>query len=545
MKKLFTLSALICFSLFLNAQPNEVPHEWVEDDVVGDAVKETESVLPACSWQLDTLYNVSNPSETIYINVPEEIAVPNYGNGWGTLDEKVETEASMKPGHEFETFPEDFMHQIILDESEKDFDVEPGSFSKNGAKYYFSIGTDENASKLAFLNRLDYQTGGEFDAKQTFDVWDKDGNILTDLNQPTLTEDELTMVFVKSTGSWQSNELWIAQRSSLEADWKDAKPLKKINTKDQPDSYPWLSPDGLILTVTQNKGGGDKVYKYQRSSLSETFSGEGAMLDLDGQSGILSAWFTSDFSEVYFACNGKIHQAKMDGNSTEKTVVHFDSEGFLSAWSMDPKGNNAVVYNATKCHWLRKLAIPFRDRELDPSEDLVFEDQIIDAPCIEHGIAPSCGGGNSGAGCQPEVNIVEGVLIEEVDKTVANTPIIVKVPPAVVSRPIHVVKPVVKDEPTPRISLGEATEKDVFLTEAYPNPSSGRVNILFKLPVTHEAADLKVFNLNGQFERSFSIEQNRGGMSLDLSDLASGTYLMFIELENGQVSGRKKLNIVR
>jgi parallel beta-helix repeat protein len=95
-----------------------------------------------------------------------------------------------------------------------------------------------------------------------------------DVDKPTLTEDELTIVFSStrpgSAGKW---DLWMAYRGSRDARFGNLRPLYEINHADW-DRRAHISPDGLTLYFTSSYRGtddGTNVYRAERSSLAEAF----------------------------------------------------------------------------------------------------------------------------------------------------------------------------------------------------------------------------------------------------------------------------------
>jgi len=76
--------------------------------------------------------------------------------------------------------------------------------------------------------------------------------------------------------------------------------------------------------------------------------------------------------------------------------------------------------------------------------------------------------------------------------------------------------------------------------EVYPNPSSGIFNLIVSNPIPG-TADINVFNMQGQklYTNQYSVDFNSNKLSLDLSGLAKGIYLLNVYINGSRLS--KKL----
>ncbi len=76
--------------------------------------------------------------------------------------------------------------------------------------------------------------------------------------------------------------------------------------------------------------------------------------------------------------------------------------------------------------------------------------------------------------------------------------------------------------------------------EVYPNPSSGIFNLIVSNPISG-TADINVFNIQGQklYTKQYSVDLNSNKLSLDLSGLAKGIYLLNVYINGSRLS--KKL----
>ena len=97
-------------------------------------------------------------------------------------------------------------------------------------------------------------------------------NILGNLNDPSLTKDELTIVFMgyNLPGGVGEYDLYIATRTHLNSPFGDVRNLIELNTTAN-DADPFVLPDGLSLYFTSNINGNFQIYKATRQSLEEPF----------------------------------------------------------------------------------------------------------------------------------------------------------------------------------------------------------------------------------------------------------------------------------
>ncbi|OHB64670.1 MAG: hypothetical protein A2168_02970 [Planctomycetes bacterium RBG_13_50_24] len=97
-------------------------------------------------------------------------------------------------------------------------------------------------------------------------------NTLGNINDPSLTQDELTIVFMSNniTGSRGKYDLYIATRPDLNSPFGNLKNLTELNTLAN-DVDPFISPDGLSLYFTSDINGYYRIYKATRESSEESF----------------------------------------------------------------------------------------------------------------------------------------------------------------------------------------------------------------------------------------------------------------------------------
>ncbi|MHC4425356.1 MAG: TolB family protein [Planctomycetota bacterium] len=93
-------------------------------------------------------------------------------------------------------------------------------------------------------------------------------NILGNLNDPSLTQDELTIVFMgyNLPGGRGQYDLYTATRPDLNSPFGNVVNLTQLNTPAS-DADPFISPDGRSLHFTSNINGYYQIYKATRESL--------------------------------------------------------------------------------------------------------------------------------------------------------------------------------------------------------------------------------------------------------------------------------------
>ncbi len=111
-------------------------------------------------------------------------------------------------------------------------------------------------------------------------------NALGDLANPTLTEDELVIVFSGHNlpggrGDW---DLWMAGRPSRQLPFGNVKHLRALNTS-RLDAHPSVTPDGLTLYFTSDRNGPAQIFRAQRGSRDSLFGGVQHLASLDTPGG--------------------------------------------------------------------------------------------------------------------------------------------------------------------------------------------------------------------------------------------------------------------
>ena len=161
-------------------------------------------------------------------------------------------------------------------------------------------------------------------------------------SEPTLTEDELTIVFrSRRSGSAGEQDLWIAERDSIENQFNEPVPLSQFNTTmDEPAAC--LLPDGLtVYFISENRDGftGYNIYKASRLSRLDTFDNTELVIT-PGASGndAMDIFVTEDELTLYYTVNGK--GVYLSSRTDIVTTYHVDR------YSNDPNHSGLSRANA-------------------------------------------------------------------------------------------------------------------------------------------------------------------------------------------------------
>jgi hypothetical protein len=91
---------------------------------------------------------------------------------------------------------------------------------------------------------------------------------------------------------------------------------------------------------------------------------------------------------------------------------------------------------------------------------------------------------------------------------------------------------------------GEAPSIETALTEIYPNPASGSVNIAFTLAQAGEVT-LDVFDMTGRYVTTIEhdlFEEDGNEVTWDVNTINQGIY--FIRMKTGSYSAMKKISVI-
>ena len=127
-------------------------------------------------------------------------------------------------------------------------------------------------------------------------------NALGRIANPTLTEDELTIVFSGSnlSGGMGAYDLWMATRPAPDLPFSNVINLVEANSSDS-EYHPALSGDGLALYFTSNRTGSTALFKSMRASVDVPFGVVEQLTYFESPSSIPDYPFISaDGTEFYY-----------------------------------------------------------------------------------------------------------------------------------------------------------------------------------------------------------------------------------------------------
>lgn len=149
------------------------------------------------------------------------------------------------------------------------YDLTNPWISSDRLQLYYTERDDAGSGKIKMAQRA--STDDTWTSARVFDELHQNG---ADAKSPSLTEDELTIVFASTRlGSIGGIDLWMASRTSADGVFGNIRPLYEINTDDG-DGWPCIMPDGLTLYFISVNRGSDEfqnLYRATRSSLITTF----------------------------------------------------------------------------------------------------------------------------------------------------------------------------------------------------------------------------------------------------------------------------------
>ena len=87
-------------------------------------------------------------------------------------------------------------------------------------------------------------------------------------------------------------------------------------------------------------------------------------------------------------------------------------------------------------------------------------------------------------------------------------------------------------------------EGETYISEPVPNPASDLVSIYYRLPTTVFSGEILIFNTSGKLMNTYSVNRNTDNISINTSQLLSGTYYYHLKV-NGAISSSRNLTIVK
>ncbi|MHC4648236.1 MAG: LamG-like jellyroll fold domain-containing protein, partial [Planctomycetota bacterium] len=164
-------------------------------------------------------------------------------------------------------------------------------------------------------------------------------NALGNVFDPTLTEDELTIVFALLISD--QGDLYIADRPDTNSPFSNIRSLAEINTTST-ETKPYITPDGLALYFHSGRNGLGQIFKATRSSREDAFGNLEHLSAFDTALGSSSPAISSDGSEFYLTVKDPVLE-------TGDIYVSYWEAG--KAWKPDPSNGAVYVDPATVLGW--------------------------------------------------------------------------------------------------------------------------------------------------------------------------------------------------
>jgi hypothetical protein len=127
-------------------------------------------------------------------------------------------------------------------------------------------------------------------------------NALGRVASPTLTSDELTIVFSGSglAGGLGGHDLWVATRGTRTSTFGPAVNLSGLNTASA-EYHPSMSGDGLRVYFISNRNGIFQIFQAERAALGVPFGSPVALTEFELPEAVLDYPFiTPDYGDLYF-----------------------------------------------------------------------------------------------------------------------------------------------------------------------------------------------------------------------------------------------------
>jgi hypothetical protein len=224
-----------------------------------------------------------------------------------------------------------------------------GQLSKDGLEYYLSL--SENSSKqLLYVLRRD-AISEVFGSPQPLLGAINDTSVYNE--QPSVTADKKTIVFCRAnTDSWTAVDLYIATRSDTSLPFDSVRSISELNSADEAEAYPCISPDGLRLYFTKGMVPFDNLMLSVRESTSDLFGPAQLVMHSLLYTEKSSCWLSNDEREIYFMTRGSIYDVRYairessnDSFSLPKGIPSLNGYHFISGISL--VGDELYLYNSS------------------------------------------------------------------------------------------------------------------------------------------------------------------------------------------------------
>jgi hypothetical protein len=228
-------------------------------------------------------------------------------------------------------------------------DVMPlvGQLSKDGRSLYFTSQNMDGAKALYKMDRV--KAGDDFSKPVKLNGDINNGNY--DMVMPTVSADEKTMVFVSSKDGMQNgNDLYIASKDAS-GKFTGIRSLDEINDPSESDSYPWLSPSGLRVYFTKQKGANITFFVADRKSTNDKFANLHELgFTLPKVTNNMSCFLTNNELEIYALSGDKIYHSTRktvyDDFGVAEEIAKTSNDGFMSGITMTNDAHELYVFNS-------------------------------------------------------------------------------------------------------------------------------------------------------------------------------------------------------
>ncbi|MBI1785203.1 PD40 domain-containing protein, partial [Candidatus Sumerlaeota bacterium] len=169
-----------------------------------------------------------------------------------------------------------------------------------------------------------------------------------------LSSDQLEIFFVRSTGVWDSNDLYRATRASTASPFGAAAAVTELNTGSYSESYPYLTADGLRIYFSSDRptSQGDDIWTATRPSVGSPFGAPSRVAVINTADNELAFGLRADGLAGYLArvvpagADAEIYEATRPSVGSNFSVpvlaAGLSSPVFDSAPSVT--GDNAEIY---------------------------------------------------------------------------------------------------------------------------------------------------------------------------------------------------------
>ncbi len=220
----------------------------------------------------------------------------------------------------------------------------PGHLSANGKIYVSGITSDEDQDLLYQWTRFSLDEpwdGPTLIEGAVNETADSINNM-----QPTITNNGLMLVYTRNKGGgWESNDLWMATRPSIDEPFDNIRSLAELNTDDA-EAYPYLTASGSRLYYTA----GDKIMVAEYDKKTKEF-GRASEVKVEGYESAIACWVSADEKTILVSdgstifCDERSSVKKPFGESTSLTLEGVDA--FVAGPSLDANGDLYIYISAS------------------------------------------------------------------------------------------------------------------------------------------------------------------------------------------------------